>query len=99
MVVAGVPGTGSVVPVAFGSYRGDMRFWQDNRSLIGWTVAVAVALGLVFAVLTTPRGGLLVGGSVLAIVGILVLSSATMRGSEQTLDRQIRDRERRSRHG
>ena len=67
--------------------------------MIGWTLVTAAVLGLVFRLLTTPRGGLLVGGSVLAIVGILVLSSATMRGSEQTLDRQIRDRERRSRHG
>lgn len=73
--------------------------WRENRRLFGWTLAVAVVLGMVFGVLTTPRGGLIVAGSVLAIVGILVLSSATMRGSEQILDRQIRDREQRSRRG
>lgn len=78
------------------SYAGAVTFWDGSGRLIRSTLIVAVLLGLVFGVTTTPRGGLLVAGSVIALVGILVLSAQTMRGSEQTLDRQIRDRERRS---
>ena len=71
-----------------------MHWWQGSGRLVAVTCAVAVCLGLLFGVLTTPRGGLLVAGSVLAVVGVLVLSAQTMRGSEQILERQIRDRHR-----
>ena len=70
------------------------EWWEANGRLVRWTVAVAVVCGLVGGSIWGPGAGLLIAGSILGFMAILSVSSAAMVGSEQTLDAQIRMRER-----
>lgn len=69
-------------------------WWRTNRTLALWTVAIAVTAGIGFGVWGGLRAGVLVGGAIIAFMAVLALSSATMVGSDRTLDRQIAMRER-----
>ena len=70
------------------------QWWLTNRGLVGGTLAVAVTLGIAFGLWDGPGSGALVAFSILAVLGVLMLSSATFSGMDVTLDRQIAMRER-----
>ena len=69
-------------------------WWRTNRVLVQWTLAIAMVAGIGFGVWGGLRAGVLVAGSILALMAVLALSSATMAGMDVTLDRQIAMRER-----
>ncbi len=69
-------------------------WWRENRVLVVGTIAVGVILGLGAWIWAGPRAGVLVCGAVIALMGVLMVSSASMSGSNQILDRQIAMRER-----
>lgn len=70
------------------------HWWRTNGTVVRWTVGAALGAGLVFGLWRGPRAGLLVGGSILALVAVLALTSATLSGMNATMDRQIAARER-----